>query len=136
MRNTTGAHVLTLATTLGALTACAPTTYDASREPAVTVVTTTTVPTGTTLELLERLTSQARELAGVMIADGDARAAVRSIGGVWAAVRTDVQRERPDLVEEFDTNVAKLSDAVQFRRAADADKAARNLDALAAAVGS
>lgn len=118
------------------LVGCAPTTYDASRATVEVVPTSTTIPTGTTPELLQRLTTESSALSGVMIAAGDASAAVRSIDAVWDVVRDDVQQQRPDLIEEFDANVAKLRDAVQFRRAADADKAAKNIDALVSALAS
>lgn len=122
----------TFASVLG-LAACSPTTYDESRAPSTAVSTTTTTPTGTVTELLTRLSSDALGLSSVMIADGDAGAAAEQIAALWAAARADVQAKRPDLVESFDANVDRSTTAVQYRRAADADKAARNLDALVSA---
>ena len=96
--------------------------------------TTTTLPTGTTEQLLADLVAESGALSGVMIADGDEGAAGERIAGVCAAVRADVQAARPDLVDEFDAAVAMCERAIEFSRAADADKAARNITALVDAV--
>ena len=41
-----------------------------------------------------------------------------------------MRSDRPDLVDGFDRSVALVAKAVQFHRAADADKAAKNLTTL------
>lgn len=113
--------------------ACAPTTYDETRATTAEVAPSTTMPTGSVDELLQRLRSEALALSGVMIDDGDDDAVVERIEALWQAVRGDVAERRDDLVEEFDANVARCAAAVQSRRAADADKAAKNIQALVAA---
>jgi hypothetical protein len=120
--------VLAVATTAG----CA-TTYDASRAPSTAPSTTTTVPTGPVADLLSRLADKSLGLSAVMIAGGNTTAAAEQIAALWAAARPDVQSKRPDLVDSFDATVAKFALAVQFKRAADADKAAKNIEALVAA---
>lgn len=95
-----------------------------------TVAAATTVPTGTAVDLLPRLDDLAHALSGVMIDEGDAGAVVDEIEALWNAARAEVGAVRPDLLESFDVNVALARKAVQFSRAADADKAARNVTAL------
>jgi hypothetical protein len=115
------------------LSACAATTYDESLVKDTAPATTTTLPTGKAADLLPQLQGEADRLSGVMIAEGDADAISEQIASLWAAVRDEVQRSRSDLVPGFDQNVAMVARAVQFKRAADADKAARNLTALVTA---
>lgn len=113
-------------------TGCASTTYDETLATTATtaVATTTTVPTGTAAELLPRLRDEAASLSGVMIDEGDADAVAERIVALWEAAGQEVGRTRPDLVDSFDDNVALVLKAVQFSRAADADKASKNFDAL------
>ena len=113
-------------------TGCASTTYDATLATSATtaIATTTTLPVGAASELLPRLRDEASSLTGVMIDEGDAGAVADRIVALWDASKTEVGSSRPDLVDSFDDNVALVLKAVQFRRAADADKAARNFDAL------
>jgi hypothetical protein len=113
-----------------ALTACA-TTYDESLVKDTSPATTTTVPTGTAAELLPQMASEAIRLSGVMIDGGDSESVSEQISALWTAARNEVIATRPDLVDGFDQNVAMCARAVRFKRAADADKAARNLTALA-----
>lgn len=120
---------------VGAVTfsACAATTYDETLVKDTTPATTTTLPTGSAADLLPQLKDEADRLSGVMIAEGDADAVSQQIAALWAAVRDEVQKARPDLTTAFDQNVAMVARAVKFKRAADADKAARNLTDLVAA---
>jgi hypothetical protein len=112
------------------LSACTA-TYDASLvEDTAVSSTTSTVPSGTTDELLAQLLEQTAALSGVMIDGGDRRAALAQIELVWAAVESGVRSERADLVPGFERAIAMCQRAVQFQRAADADKAARNIAAL------
>ncbi|MCB1000771.1 MAG: hypothetical protein KDB40_15860 [Acidimicrobiales bacterium] len=113
-------------------TSCTAATPDESLAGVTTtaVATATTVPSGTAAELLPRLDDLAHALSGVMIDDGDAGAVVDEIEALWTAARIEVGAARPDLLESFDVNVALARKAVQFSRAADADKAARNVTAL------
>ena len=113
------------------LAACTA-TYDASLvdDTTVLVETTTTLPTGTTDELLTRLLDQVSALSGVMIDGGDRRAALVQIELLWTAVEPGVRSERADLVPSFERAIEMCQRAVQYQRAADADKAARNIAAL------
>lgn len=115
-----------------ALQGCAATTYDETLETTVTAAdtTTSTLPTGPAAELLPLLADEAAGLSAVMIAEGDASAVVDRTAALWAAVRPEVARDRPELLGDFDANVARLATAVEFKRAADADKAASNLRIL------
>lgn len=115
-----------------ALPACA-TTYDQTLVKDTAPATTTTLPSGPAAELLPMLRDEANRLSGVMIDAGDDDAISEQIASLWAASRDEVQAARPDLVDGFDQNVAMVAKAVQFKRAADADKAAKNLTALVAA---
>ncbi len=113
-------------------TGCASTTYDETLATSDTdvVATTTTLPTGSAAELLPLLRDEAASLAGVMIVEGDDRAVADRIVALWDAVSKEVGSTRPDLVDSFGDNVALVQKAVQFDRAADADKASRNFGAL------
>lgn len=118
---------LALACLLGA---CGATTYDQSLAPDTAVATTTTVPTGTAADLLPKIREASAGLSGVMIDNGDDAAVAEQIDALWAAVRDEVGRGRPDLVDGFDQAVALVDKAVRYSRSADADKAARNLAVL------
>jgi hypothetical protein len=95
--------------------------------------TTTTLPVGSAAELLPRLRTEAAALSGVMIAEGDDDDVLARIVALWEATRSEIGQQRPDLVPGFQQNVDLAEKAVQFSRAADADKAAKNFDALVAA---
>lgn len=125
------AAALLLTTALLGLTACTA-TYDPTlvADTTLPVATTTTLPTGSTAELLERLSTEASALSGVMIDGGDRRAALERIQVLWRAAEPGVRSERPDLVPGFERAIAMCERAVQYQRAADADKAARNITAL------
>ena len=113
------------------LSACSPTTYDETLATTVTIeTTTTTIPSGAAADLLPVLLDEARSLSGVMIDDGDTGPVVERITALWDAARAEVLEQRPDLIDGFDASVALANKAVQFKRAADADKAARNFDVL------
>jgi hypothetical protein len=81
-------------------------------------------------KLLPRLRDEAASLSGVMMDEGDADAVAERVVALWEAVGQEVGRTRPDLVASFDDNIALVLKAVQFSRAADADKASKNFDAL------
>lgn len=120
---------------LASLTGCASTTYDETLASTATTVvaTTTTLPVGTASELLARLRDEAAGLAGVMIDNGDDGAVADRIAALWNAVGPEVSAARPDLYDSFVATVALAQKAVRFSRAADADKASKNFDALVAA---
>jgi len=86
--------------------------------------------TGTAAELLPQITDEAEGLSRVMIDGGDDQAAAERIDALWQAVRQEVGASRPELLADFEANVGRCATAVRFDRAADADKAARNLRAL------
>lgn len=106
------------------------TTYDETLVEDTTPSTTTTLPTGTTTELLGRLRDQSLELSTRIIDTGGSREAVEAMSDLWDAARPDVVAQRPDLVDGFDRALAMSQKAVQFKRGADADKAARNISVL------
>lgn len=111
------------------LTGCA-TTYDQALAPDTAPSTTTTLPTGTTDQILERLRTEAFTLSNIIVDGGDSTEAYDALSDLWVAARPDVVAKRPDLVDGFDRAIAMCKKAVDFKRGADADKAARNLDVL------
>jgi hypothetical protein len=122
--------ITTLAVAVLGLGACAPTTYDSELVATTTTAVTTTVPTGTAVDLLPRMVVEGQSVGGLMVDDGDARAAVERLTALWNVVRDEVAASRPDLIDGFDQQVDRFQRAVQFKRAADADKSARNLVVL------
>jgi hypothetical protein len=123
--------ITTLAVAVLGLGACAPTTYDSELvATTTTTAVTTTVPTGTAVDLLPRMVVEGQSVGGLMVDDGDARAAVERLTALWNVVRDEVAASRPDLIDGFDQQVDRFQRAVQFKRAADADKSARNLVVL------
>jgi hypothetical protein len=113
-----------------AASACAPTTYDSELVTTTTVAVTTTVPTGTAADLLPRMVVEGQSVGGLMVDGGDAEAAVERLAALWQAARDEVAASRPDLLDGFDQQVDRFQRAVQYKRAADADKSARNLVVL------
>jgi hypothetical protein len=111
------------------LASCA-TTYDQTLVRDTAPATTTTLPTGPAAVLLPRLGTEAAGLSAVMIAGGDDDSISDQISSLWAAARHEVSTTRPDLVGGFDSSVALVARAVRFKRAADADKASKNLTFL------
>lgn len=116
---------------LVSLAACSPTTYDAtaSTEPAA-AATTTTLPSGTAAELLPLLLAEVQGLPlKVMNASGDGAAATR-IEQLWAAVKPEIEANRPELVPDFEFVVRRSRAAADRNRPADADRAFKNLTSL------
>jgi len=111
---------------------CGATTYDQSiaDEQAPQPSTTTTLPAGGATEVLPVLLREATSITQLMIDEGDSSAAAARVDALWRAVQDEVAATRPELLNDFDANVARLATAVRFKRAADADKAALNLRAL------
>jgi len=95
--------------------------------------TSSSLPAGSATELLPRLLLEAEGLSSLMMADKDAEDSAQRIQELWDAVKTEVNEQRPDLVPDFSLNVGRCAHAVEFSRAADADKAAKNLGVLVAA---
>jgi hypothetical protein len=113
------------------LSACGPTTYDATdaTEPEV-VVTTTTLPSGTAAELLPVMLAEVQGLPQkVMDASGDGAAATR-IEQLWAAMKPEIEANKPELVPDFEFVVRRCRAAADRNRPADADRASKNLDSL------
>lgn len=129
-RSSNGVVVAVLAAvTAVAMSACR-TTYDETLVADTSPETTTTEPTGDAAKLLPILATEASNLANVMIEGGDDEAAAEQIAALWAAARDEVVGLRPDLADGFDQSVAMAARAVKFKRAADADKAAKNITIL------
>lgn len=125
----------TLALALAVLSACAATTYEGAAStgataPAPSAPATDAARTGTAAELLPELADEATGLSRLMIDGGDDDASAARIEALWQAARQQVAATRPELLADFDANVRHSRTAVEFRRAADADKAAANLRAL------
>jgi hypothetical protein len=95
------------------------------------VPTTTIVYSGTALELLPQLGVEMSRLSAQVSEDGDDdKATVARIIAIWAAAQPDVEANRPDLTESFQTTVDMATSAVERNRPADADKAFSNLTRL------
>lgn len=129
-RTLNGVVVVVLALVTAAAVSACRTTYDETLVADTSPETTTTVPTGDAATLLPILATEASNLANVMIEGGDDEAAAEQIAALWAAARDEVVGLRPDLTDGFDQSVALAAKAVKFKRAADADKAAKNITIL------
>lgn len=118
------------------LGACAETRYEGETGTVATAGTATvpeaTAPAaqGAAAELLPRLVAEATDLSRRMIENDDDEDAAVRIDELWQAAREEVAATRPELLDNFDANVRRLGSAVEFNRAADADKAGVNLQAL------
>lgn len=113
------------------LVACDSVTYDATATTAARVTTTTVIaPTGSAAELLASIATRIDDLSEQLV-DGDGqREALARIQVEWAAVRPTIEAEKPALLPGFDAVLAQVQRAVDRRRPADADKAAKNLAVL------
>jgi hypothetical protein len=116
------------------LAGCGSTTYDATlATPAVaTSSTSTTLPVGSAKDLLPEMLVHAQSLSTVILAQGDDNAVLDEIKDDWQAVRPEIDDRRPDLIPDFEGVLRVLGTASKFDRAADADKATKNLKALIA----
>jgi hypothetical protein len=123
-----------------ALTACATTIEDqpaAGGEPpeSGTVVDADapeiTVPiAGSAAELLPDMATAMSTLGGQIAEEGDPEQTLVEIQQIWAAIRPEVESNRPELVGGIDTTVQMSVTAVERRRPADADKAFQLLTEL------
>lgn len=112
------------------LTSCA-TTYDTTLASAqASTSTSSTLPSGTLAELLPRLVAEAANISPLLASGGDADGALQREQELWDAVKTEVNAERPDMLSDFSSMIDLSATAVRFDRAADADKAAKNLKVL------
>lgn len=115
---------------LAGASACSPTTYDATATTAPAVTTATTLPTGPAAQLLPELVAKAATLSAAITNGTNDGQIADQIADLWDAAKQEVGRTRPELLGDFDANVGRCATAVRFNRAADADKAYRNLVAL------
>lgn len=118
------------------LGACAETTVDTTEDTteidASTPSTSTTIPVGTTDELLTRLVDETTALSERIVENEGQVEALARIEALWAAVAPDIEADHPDLLDEFESAMDYARRAVERRRPADADKASRNLRSLVA----
>lgn len=115
-------------------TSCAATTYDSSLDTTIPSATSSTLPTGTPAELLPRLIDEVATLSGIIVDRGDRKGVADRADALWSALEPQVQASHPDLIDEFRAAIALVREAAERNRAADADKALRNLTVLADAV--
>ena len=113
-----------------ALSGCATTIVSTdTTAPVVTVATTTTLPTGDSLQLMKNIAAAGADL-GDSIADGrgdDARAALATAQANWIVLEPQLQKLKLDVVEDLRRIVDMMTTAVERKRPADADKANRFL---------
>jgi hypothetical protein len=116
------------------LAGCGSTTYDATLATSAipTSSTTTTLPVGSAADILPEMLTQAQSLSTVILARGDDGAVLAEIDDDWQVVRPEIESARPELIPDFEGVLRVLGTASKFNRAADADKAAKNLKALVA----
>lgn len=98
----TGSAIAAVALT-ASLAACTGTTYDpAEARPTTPPSTTTTVPTGSTADILSRLSNETQALESVIQTQGDTRSAIATINALWAAVSQRVGRADPQMRASFE----------------------------------
>jgi hypothetical protein len=132
-RRTLSLRTLAISGVVVALTACGATTYDDTRVTTSAAPTTTTLPTGTTTELLQRLADELDGLSTLIgpradnetVPDSNKRSRLAEITALWAAAESDMAADDPDGAETIGRMVALASLAVERNRPADADKAAK-----------
>jgi hypothetical protein len=110
--------------------ACASTTFDNSIPSDPTVAPSTTLPVGTASELLPEMVTTAGTLSRAITDKGPKTAIAERVQDLWNASQQEVAASRPELLGNFEANVQRCLDAAKFNRAADADKAYKNFQAL------
>jgi hypothetical protein len=84
----------------------------------------TTAPiVGSAVELLPEIGIDMSRLSAQIAADGDETATLERIEANWAAIRAEVDRDRPELIDGIQTTIDMARNAVERKRPADADKA-------------
>ena len=127
------------ATAVAGLAACAlgacTSTFDSSATTPPSVVPSTTAFTvaGSTDEQLGAIAAEVGALSEKLVDNEGQREALARIQAQWEAARPVIEGERPELLAGFDSALAQVERAVERRRPADADKAARSLASLIAA---
>jgi len=126
--------VATAATCLGAcvLGACSS-TIDSSVTTRASIAPSTTVVSGTPDELLAAIAAEVGELSEKLVDNRGQGEALARVQAQWEAVRPVVESDRPELLAGFESAIGQVERAVERRRPADADKAARSLASLIAA---
>jgi hypothetical protein len=71
-------------------------------------------------------------LSAAITSRGDENGIADEAQDLWHAAQREVAATRPELLGGFESNVAALATAARYNRAADADKAYKNLQALVA----
>lgn len=108
-----------------ALSACATTINSSVNTVASTIATTTTIPRGTSEELLAQLTESMRGLS-TAVAEGDRATALSRLSNVqaqWEALRPQLEETPSEIVEDVKRMVDLAASSVLKKRPADADKA-------------
>jgi ABC-type uncharacterized transport system auxiliary subunit len=120
------------ATLIVVLSGCSATTFDSTLETTTsTIAPTTTVPAGTVDELLPLMVAEVKALSEKVAANkGDDRSATY-IEQLWAAMKPEITSINKDLVPSFEFVVRRCRQAADRSRPADADRAYRNIQALA-----
>lgn len=116
------------------LGACTGTTYDPSAERSTTPAvasTTTTLPTGTTAELLDRLAAETAELEHVIQAKGDVATSISRINALWTAAQIGVTD--PAMHSGFDGAIRQAQRAAAGHQMGFAAKAGKSVAALVTA---
>jgi hypothetical protein len=116
---------------LCSLVACDSVTYDATATTSDRATTSTVfVPTGSTADLLASIATRIDGLSEQLVDGEGQRDSLARIQAEWAVVRPAIEAAKPELLAGFDAVLAQVKRAVDRRRPADADKAAKNLTVL------
>lgn len=118
------------------LVACSPTTIvDTSSSTTVAIGPDGSTPV-TTIVDTDPLNEMVRLTLGLgnEIFDGDSKSRLATIEGLWTEARTSVDDVDPALGREIDHQLELIVTAVDRKRPADADKAARNLATVVEAI--
>jgi hypothetical protein len=116
---------------LCSLVACDGVTYDATATTSDRATTTTVfVATGSTADLLASIATRIDGLSEQLVEGEGQRDSLARIQAEWAVVRPAIEADKPELLAGFDAVLAQVQRAVERRRPADADKAAKNLTVL------
>jgi hypothetical protein len=111
------------------LAACGQSEVVPAQATTTTVAVDEAAPTGSPEELLAFVRDRSLEL-GLRIAEGGSREALEQIEQAWAAAGPGIEDVNGTAYRTVDSMVGLLRVAVERRRPADADKAARNIDAV------
>lgn len=117
------------------LSACAPTTYDATVAPTVAPTTSSTVPIATVDDALAAMLVEVETLGRKVEAGQGDQEAATLIENLWAVARDEVAATRPELLADFEFVVSRCRLAADRNRPADADRAFKNLRVLVDAYG-